>query len=117
MHLFRSVASPAGFPIKARWGGGPWGSVWPDNVQETGVSPGGRSGSPIVAAEAEQVERTTKKDLVTRPIGGFCALQAVIEPSGAIFLFRYDNEEVGVHWAMPRWRRGAGRDGYRGRTT
>ena len=24
---------------------------------------------------AEQVERTTKKDLVTRPIGGFCALQ------------------------------------------
>jgi ADP-ribose pyrophosphatase YjhB (NUDIX family) len=26
---------------------------------------------------------------------------AVIEPSGAIFLFRYDNEEVGVHWAMP----------------
>jgi hypothetical protein len=28
VHLFRSVASPAGFPIKARWGeGGPWGSV------------------------------------------------------------------------------------------
>lgn len=26
---------------------------------------------------------------------------AVIEPLGAIFLFRYDNEEVGRHWAMP----------------
>lgn len=23
------------------------------------------------------------------------------EPGGAVFLFRYDNEEVGVHWAMP----------------
>jgi hypothetical protein len=42
-----------------------WGPVSPENVQETGVSPGGRSGSDIVAAEAEQVERTTKKDLVT----------------------------------------------------
>jgi hypothetical protein len=40
-------------------------SFSPENVQETGVSPGGRSGSDIVAAEAEQVERTTKKDLVT----------------------------------------------------
>ncbi|MFJ9418918.1 NUDIX hydrolase [Streptomyces sp. NPDC101227] len=26
---------------------------------------------------------------------------AVLDPDGAIFLFRYDNEEVGVHWAMP----------------
>lgn len=26
---------------------------------------------------------------------------AVLDPQGAIFLFRYDNEEVGVHWAMP----------------
>src|SRR6266508_620032 len=31
----------SGFPIKARWGEGPWGSVWPDNVHETGVSPDG----------------------------------------------------------------------------
>jgi hypothetical protein len=31
------------------------------NIQETGVSPGGRSGSPIVTAEAEQVERTRRK--------------------------------------------------------
>ncbi len=26
---------------------------------------------------------------------------AVLDPYGAVFLFRYDNEEVGVHWAMP----------------
>ncbi|MFF4699562.1 NUDIX hydrolase [Streptomyces chattanoogensis] len=26
---------------------------------------------------------------------------AVLDPDGAIFLFRYDNEEVGVHWALP----------------
>jgi len=35
--------------------------VSPDNVQEIGVSPGGRSGSPIVAGEAEHVERTRRK--------------------------------------------------------
>jgi hypothetical protein len=33
-----------------------WGPVSPDNVQETGVSPGGRSGARMVAGEAEQVE-------------------------------------------------------------
>ncbi|MEO3875386.1 NUDIX domain-containing protein [Nonomuraea sp. B12E4] len=26
---------------------------------------------------------------------------AVLDPAGAIFMFRYDNEEVGVHWSMP----------------
>ncbi|MFI1384828.1 NUDIX hydrolase [Embleya sp. NPDC020886] len=26
---------------------------------------------------------------------------AVLDPGGAVFMFRYDNEEVGVHWAMP----------------
>ncbi|MEU6083759.1 NUDIX domain-containing protein [Streptomyces sp. NPDC047108] len=26
---------------------------------------------------------------------------AVLDPAGSVFLFRYDNEEVGVHWAMP----------------
>ncbi|MFJ5777516.1 GNAT family N-acetyltransferase [Streptomyces sp. NPDC093094] len=26
---------------------------------------------------------------------------AVLDPGGAVFLFRYDNIEVGVHWAMP----------------
>lgn len=30
------------------------GSVWPGNVQKTGVSPGRQSGSSIVAAEAER---------------------------------------------------------------
>jgi hypothetical protein len=44
-----------------RSGGETWGPVSPDNVQETGVSPGGQSGSPIVAAEAEGVERTRRK--------------------------------------------------------
>jgi hypothetical protein len=33
----------------------------PDNAHETGVSAGGRSGSPIVAAEAEKLERTRRK--------------------------------------------------------
>jgi hypothetical protein len=35
-------------------------SFSPDNVHETGVWPGGQSGSPIVAAE-EQVQRTRRK--------------------------------------------------------
>jgi hypothetical protein len=49
----------SGFPHQGSLGrGGPWGSVWPDNVEKTGVSPGGQSGSPTVTAEAEQVERT-----------------------------------------------------------
>ncbi|KRV47978.1 NUDIX hydrolase [Wenjunlia vitaminophila] len=26
---------------------------------------------------------------------------AVLDPSGSVFMLRYDNEEVGVHWAMP----------------
>ena len=26
---------------------------------------------------------------------------AIFDPEGWIFLLRYDNEEVGVHWAMP----------------
>lgn len=26
---------------------------------------------------------------------------AVLDPTGSVFMFRYANEEVGVHWAMP----------------
>ncbi|MFE6738497.1 NUDIX domain-containing protein [Streptomyces tubercidicus] len=26
---------------------------------------------------------------------------AGLDPDGALFLFRYDKEEVGLHWAMP----------------
>jgi ADP-ribose pyrophosphatase YjhB (NUDIX family)/ribosomal protein S18 acetylase RimI-like enzyme len=26
---------------------------------------------------------------------------AVVDPQGSVFLFRYDNDEVGVHWALP----------------
>jgi hypothetical protein len=33
-------------PSRLVWGEGAWVSVCPDNVHETGVSPGGRSGSP-----------------------------------------------------------------------
>jgi hypothetical protein len=44
-----------------RSGGETWGPVSPDNVHETGVLPGGQSGSLIVPAEAEQVERTRRK--------------------------------------------------------
>jgi hypothetical protein len=33
-----------------------------------------------VAAEAQQVERNSKKDLVTGPIPGFCALQVMTVP-------------------------------------
>ena len=44
-----------------RSGGETWGPVSPNNVHETGVWPGGRSGSPVVAAEARQVERTRRK--------------------------------------------------------
>jgi hypothetical protein len=40
--------------------------VSPDNVHETGVSLDGQSGSPIVAAEAQQVEQL-EEDLVTGP--------------------------------------------------
>ncbi|MFI8350015.1 GNAT family N-acetyltransferase [Streptomyces sp. NPDC085596] len=29
------------------------------------------------------------------------ARTAVVDPDGAVFLFRYDNPEVGVHWALP----------------
>jgi hypothetical protein len=36
-------------------------SFSPDNVEKTGVSPGGQSGSPTVTAEADQVERTRGK--------------------------------------------------------
>jgi hypothetical protein len=38
----------------------PWCPVSPDNVQKTGVSSGGQSGSSIVAAEAERVEPRRK---------------------------------------------------------
>ena len=39
----------------------PWGPVSPDNVHETGVSLDGQSTSPIVAAQAQQVEPTRTK--------------------------------------------------------
>src|SRR6266511_5752299 len=54
----------------------PWGPVWPDNVQETGVSPGGRSGSPHRGRRGQAGRANSKKDVVTVPIRGFCALHA-----------------------------------------
>jgi hypothetical protein len=60
-------------------GGETWGPVSPENIHESGASPGGQSGSPIVAAEAQQVERTRRKTWSRLPIRGFCALQAPFE--------------------------------------
>ncbi|MEV5274716.1 NUDIX domain-containing protein [Streptomyces werraensis] len=34
-------------------------------------------------------------------IPGRAARVAVLDPAGSVFLFRYDNPEVGVYWAMP----------------
>jgi hypothetical protein len=51
--------------------------LWPDNVHETGVSPGGVTGSPIVAGEGAG-RANSKKFLVTGPIRGFCAPQAAL---------------------------------------
>ncbi|MGY3677545.1 8-oxo-dGTP pyrophosphatase MutT (NUDIX family) [Streptomyces sp. TE33382] len=34
-------------------------------------------------------------------IPGQAARAAVLDPEGAVFMLRYDNEEAGVHWAMP----------------
>jgi hypothetical protein len=52
----------------------PWDPLWPDDVHETGVSLDGQSGSPTLAAEAQQVEQL-EEDLVMGPIRGSCALQ------------------------------------------
>src|SRR6266540_5793097 len=52
----------SGFPHQGSLGrGGPWGSVWPNNVEKTGVWSIGQPGFLVVAAEAEQVERTRRK--------------------------------------------------------
>jgi hypothetical protein len=51
-----------------RSGGETWGPVSPDNVEKTGVWSIGQPGFLVVAAEAEQVERTRRKTLVTSVI-------------------------------------------------
>jgi hypothetical protein len=51
------------------------GPVSPDNVHETGVSPSGQFGSPIVASRGGTGRANSEKDLVTGPIRAFCALQ------------------------------------------
>jgi hypothetical protein len=48
-------------PVMASSGYEPWGPVSPDNVHETGVSPGGRSGSPIDPPRPRRVERTRRE--------------------------------------------------------
>ena len=55
----------------------------PDNVHEIGVSPSGVTGSPIVAGEGAG-RANSKKDLVTGPIRGFCALQPTEAESASI---------------------------------
>jgi hypothetical protein len=68
-----------------RSGGETWGPVWPDNVQKTGVSPGGQSGSP-----SWPPRRSRSSELEERPGHGsdprFCALQACFLPHGAFSL-------------------------------
>jgi len=80
VHSFPIVALTRGFPLapfgrsgtpetvpmmadgsQLRSRGETWGPVSPDNVHKTGVSPGGRSGSPSWPPEAEQAERTRRK--------------------------------------------------------
>jgi hypothetical protein len=48
--------------------------VWPEIVHETGVSPSGQCGFPIMATEAEQVERNRRKTW-SRARSEFCALR------------------------------------------
>ncbi len=55
-------------------GGETGGQVSPAAVHETGVWPGGESGSPIVGAEAKQVEETRRKTWSLSEFE-FCALQ------------------------------------------
>jgi hypothetical protein len=55
-----------------RSGGETWGPVSPDNVQETGVLPGGQRGFPVVAAPPSKSSEVTRQDLkgASIPIGG-----------------------------------------------
>jgi hypothetical protein len=55
------------------------GPVSPHNVHETGVSPGGQVWSPIVAAEAQQVEQL-EEDLVTARSEVFVPYRRSTEP-------------------------------------
>jgi hypothetical protein len=57
-----------------RSGGETWGPVSPENVHETGISPGD-SLDPASWPRRRSRSGDSKKDLVTRPIRGFCALQ------------------------------------------
>jgi hypothetical protein len=52
------------------------GPVSPDNVHETGVSPGGQSRSPLVSRGGAAGRANSNKDLVTGPIRCFRALHA-----------------------------------------
>ncbi len=76
----RLVRNPGTVPMMGdgslmRSGGETWGPVSPNNVQERGVSPDGQSGRPS-RPQRRGRSRNSKKDLVTGPIRGLCALQA-----------------------------------------
>ncbi|MFH9730345.1 GNAT family N-acetyltransferase [Streptomyces sp. NPDC017260] len=57
------------------------------------------------------LRRGHPRTVLRKPLGGpadgpprtprRAARLAVLDPEGAVFLLRYDNVEVGVHWAMP----------------
>jgi hypothetical protein len=63
MVLCTNTMSPCGrrHPLPLRSGGETWGPVSPDNVHESGASPGGQSGSPIVAADGPAGWAISKK--------------------------------------------------------
>jgi hypothetical protein len=79
----RLVPNPGTVPMMAdgsllRSGGETWGPVSPDNVHETGVSPGGQSRSAHRGPRGRTGRANSKKDLFTGPDPRFCALQAAL---------------------------------------
>jgi hypothetical protein len=65
-----------------RSGGETWGPVSPDNVHETGVSPLDTLDCPSCPPRRSRSSKLQGKDLVTGPIRGCCALQALRDARG-----------------------------------
>src|SRR6266508_3290918 len=58
-----------------------WGPVSPDHVHETGVSPGGRSGSPHRGRGGGAGRANSKKDVVKSPDPRFLCLTGSVDYS------------------------------------
>jgi hypothetical protein len=75
VHLLRSVVSPAGFPFKARLGeGGKGGALSLTILRKQVVWSVGTAWIPRRGHRGQASRANFKKDLVTGPIPGFCAL-------------------------------------------